>query len=65
MWEVSGSVPGYESGYRMVTFVTIIPQCERSVIKVLVVRVDIRVVLYESVTPYALICYRTISVQFL
>ena len=35
----------------MVTYEAMTPQCRRSVIQVLVVRVDIGVVIYESMTP--------------
>ena len=51
MLEVSGSGPGCQSGYRMVTYEAMTPQGWRSVGQVLVVRVDIGVVIYEAVTP--------------
>ena len=35
----------------VVTYEVMTPQCGRSVIRVLVVRVDIRVVTYEAMTP--------------
>ena len=51
MWEVSGSGPGCQSGYRrVVTYETMTPQSGRSVVQVLVVRVDIGVVIYEAMT---------------
>ena len=52
MWEVSGSGPGCQGGYRgVVIYEAMTPQCGRSVVQVLVVRVDIGVVIYESMTP--------------
>ena len=35
----------------MVTYEATTPQCGRSVVQVLVVRVDIEVVIYEAMTP--------------
>ena len=35
----------------MVTYEAVTPQCGRSVVQVLVVRVDIGVVIYEAMTP--------------
>ena len=53
MWEVSGSGPGCKSGYiGLVTEEAMIPQCGRSVVQVLVVRVYIEVVIYEAMTPH-------------
>ena len=44
MWEVSGSDPGYQSGYiGVVIYEAMTPQCGRSV--------DTGVVIYEAVTP--------------
>ena len=51
MWEVSGSGPGCQSGYRSVTYEAMTQQCGRSVVQLLVVRVDIGVVTYEAMTP--------------
>ena len=51
MWEVSGSGPGCQSGYRWGSYEAMSPQSGRSVVQVLVVRVDIGVVIYEAVTP--------------
>ena len=51
MWEVSGSGPGCQSGHRRVTYEAMTQQCWRSVVQVLVVRVDIGVVTYEAMTP--------------
>ena len=52
MWEVSGSGPGCQSGYiGVVIYEAMAPQCGRSVVQVLVVRVDIGVVIYEAMTP--------------
>ena len=51
MWEVSGSGPGCQSGYGVVIYEAMTPQCGRSVVQVMVVRVDIGVVIYEAMTP--------------
>ena len=51
MWEVSGSGPSCQSGYRSVTYEAMTPQCGRSVVQVLVVRVDIGMVICEVMTP--------------
>ena len=51
MWELSGSGPGCQSGYRSVIYEAMTPQCGRSVVQVLVVRVDIGVVTYEDMIP--------------
>ena len=45
MWEVSGSGPGCQSGYRSGDI------CGRLVVQVLIVKVDIGVVIYEVMTP--------------
>ena len=37
--------------FGVVTYEAMTPQCERSVVQVLVVRVDIGVVIYEAMTP--------------
>ena len=50
MWEVSGSGPDCQSGYRSGVYEAMTPQCGRSVVQVLVVRVDIGVVNYEAMT---------------
>ena len=50
VWEVSGSGPGCQSGYRSGTYEAMTSQCGRSVVQVLVVRVDIGVVTYEAMT---------------
>ena len=50
MWEVSGSDPGCQSGYRRVTYEAATLQCGRSVVHVLVVRVDTGVVTCEAMT---------------
>ena len=50
MWEVSGSGPGCQSEYRSVTYEAMTPQCGRSVVQVLVVRVNIGVGTYEAIT---------------
>ena len=57
MWEVSGSGPGCQGRYRMVTYEAMILQCGRSLVQVLVVRVDIGLVTYEVVTPQ---CMRSV-----
>ena len=41
----------------MVTYETMTPQCGRSVVQVLVVRVDIGAVIYEALTP---LCGRSV-----
>ena len=51
MWEVSGSDPGCQSGIGVLIYEAITPQCGRSVVQVLIVRVDIGVVIYEAMTP--------------
>ena len=52
MWEVSGSGPGCQSRYRSGDLSYDTPVCRgRSVVQVLVVRVDIVVVTYEAMTP--------------
>ena len=52
MWDVSGSGPGCQSGYiGVVTYEAMTPQCGRSVVQVLFVRVDIGMVIYEALTP--------------
>ena len=51
VWEVSGSGPGCQCGYRRVTYEAMTPQCGRSVVQVMVVRVDKGVVIYEAMTP--------------
>ena len=62
MWEVSGSGPGCQSRYiGVVIYEAMTPQCGRSVVQVLVVRVDIGVLTYEAMTPQ---CGRSV-VQFL
>ena len=50
MWEVSGSGSCCQSGYRSGDL-TMTPQSGRSVVQVLVVRVDIGMVTYEAATP--------------
>ena len=51
MWEVSGSGPCCQSGYiGVLTYEVMTCQCGRSVVEVLVVRVDIEVVIYEAMT---------------
>ena len=49
--EVIGSGPDCQSGNRSVIYEAMIPQCERSVIQVLVVRVDIGVVTMKLLHP--------------
>ena len=52
MWEVSGSGPVCQSKYiGVVTYEAMTPQCGRSEVQVLVVRVDIEVLIYEAMTP--------------
>ena len=51
MWKVSGSGPGCQSGYRSGDLKAMTPQCGRSVVQVLVARVDIGVVTHEAMTP--------------
>ena len=51
MWEVSGSGPGCQSEYGVVTYEAMTSRCGTSVVQVLVVRVDIGVVIYEAMTP--------------
>ena len=51
MVEVSVSVPSYQSGYKSCDYEAMTPQCGRSLVQVLVVRVDIGVVTYEAMTP--------------
>ena len=52
MWEISGSGPGCQSVYlRVVIYEAVPPQCGRSVVQVLVVRVNIGVMTYEAVPP--------------
>ena len=52
VWEVSGSGSDCPSGcIGVVTYEAMTPQCGRSVVQVLVVRVDIEVVIYEAMTP--------------
>ena len=50
MLDVSGSGPGCPRG--VVTYKGMTHQCERSVVQVLVVRVDLGVVIYEAMTPH-------------
>ena len=51
MWEVSGSGPGYQSGYiGVLIYEAMTLHCGLSVVQVLVVRVDIGVVIYEAMT---------------
>ena len=55
VWEFSFSDPGCQAGNRrvnigMVTYKAVPPHCMRSVIQVLVVRVDKGVVIYEAMT---------------
>ena len=51
MLEVSYSGPGCQSGYiGVVIYEAMTLQCGRSVVQVLVVRVDIGVVIYEAMT---------------
>ena len=51
MLEVNDSGLGCQSGYRSGIYEAVAPQCWRSVVQVLVVRVDIGVVIYEAMTP--------------
>ena len=51
MWEVSGSGPGCQSGYRSGVYEAMTSQCGKSVVQVLFVRVDIEVLTYEAMTP--------------
>ena len=48
---VSSSGPGCQRGYRSGDQEDIKSQCGRSLLQVLVVRVDIAVVIYETMTP--------------
>ena len=57
VWEVSGSFPGAQRGYRMVKYEALTPQCGRSVVWVHVLSMDIGVVICEVMTPQ---CMRTV-----
>ena len=50
MWEVRGSGPGCQSGYRSENYESMTPQSGRSVVHVLDIRVDKGVVTYEAMT---------------
>ena len=50
VWEVIGSGPGCQI-YDTLIYEAMTPQCGRSVVQVLVVRVDIRMVICEAMTP--------------
>ena len=53
VWEVSGLGPGCQSTYiGVLTYEAMIPQCGRSVVQVLAVRVDIEMVIYEAMTHH-------------
>ena len=54
MWEVSGSGP---VDIIVVTYEVTSPQCGRSVVQGLVIRVDIGVVTYEAMTA---LCWRSV-----
>ena len=51
MCKVSGSGPGFRVEKEVVIYEAMTPQCGRSVVQVLVVRVDIGVVIYKALTP--------------
>ena len=51
MWEVNGSGPVCQSSTGVVTYEAMAPQCGRSVVQVLFVRVDIGVVTYRYDNP--------------
>ena len=58
MWNVSGSGPGCQSGYIIVvTYEAMTHQCGRSVVQVLVVKMDIRGLTYEAMRPQ---CWRSV-----
>ena len=57
MWEVSVSSPGCQGGNRRVIYTAVTSQCPRSVVQVLVIRVDIGIVTYEAMTPH---CIRSV-----
>ena len=52
MWEISGSGPGYQNIYRSGDIFSYDTQCRRSVVHVLVIRVDLGVVIHEAMTPH-------------
>ena len=58
MWDVSGSGPGCQRDIGVVTYEAMTPHCGRSVVQVLVVRVDRGVVTYEAMTPH---CGRSVA----
>ena len=55
VWEVSSSGPGCQNSYRSGIYEAMTPQCGRSVVQVLGVRVDVRVDIgvatFEATTP--------------
>ena len=55
MWQVSGAGPGCQKDR---VYEAMIYQCERSVVQVLVARIDTRVVIYEGMTPQ---CGRSVA----
>ena len=51
MWEVRGSGSVIRVNTGVVTYEAMTSQCWRSVVQVVVVRVDIEEVIYEAMTP--------------